>query len=124
MGRMQVFMRPMRPIASCTVATPKRASLATAAPSARTMLRLTTPRSFMLMRQSSDVLSLAPLRPQRGVEPGVDTARVAFVDLVPILRAQRRRVDIALRVVEIVACLGVDAAHGADHLRSEQHVVH
>jgi hypothetical protein len=43
------FMRPTRPIASWIVATPSFDSLATAARSARTMLRLTTPIWFRLM---------------------------------------------------------------------------
>ena len=39
--------------------------------------------------------------------------------------AERRRgVDVALRVVVVLAGLRIDAAHRADHLRSEQDVVH
>ena len=64
------------------------------------------------------------LRFERGVEARVDAPGVAFVDLLLLRRRQlRRRLDVALGVVVVVAGLGVDAAHGADHLAGEQDVL-
>ena len=64
------------------------------------------------------------LRFQCCIEARIDASRVAFVDLVPLVRIDVRSLDIALRVVEIVARLRIDAAHGADHLAGKQDVVH
>ena len=51
-------------------------------------------------------------------------ARVALEDLGACRRGGRpRRVDVALGVVVVVAGLGIDAAHRADHLRGEQDVL-
>ena len=57
------------------------------------------------------------------LQPAEHPARVALEDLRPVRVAQGARVDIALRVVEVVPGLGVDAAHRAHHLRGEQEVV-
>src|SRR5450756_1019085 len=101
------------------VATPKRDSFSTAALSARTMLRLTTPRSFI------GILMSLSLRFQRRVEPREHAPRIAFVDLFPVRRAQvHRALDVALGVVEGKTGLGIDALHRADHLAGEQDVVH
>src|SRR3954470_10527963 len=100
------------------VATPNCDSRSTAALSARTMLRLTMPISFM------EALMSFALRFQRRVQPREHAPRIAFVDLVPVLRAERAcALDIALGVVIGEAGLGVDAAHGADHLAGKQDVV-
>src|SRR3954451_15459307 len=101
----------MRPIASCTVATPNRPSFSTAALSARSMLRLTMPSSVML---STWVVALrVRSRTQHPVESRVDAAGIAFVDLVAVLRRYGRRLDVALRVVVIVTGFRIDAAYGA-----------
>src|ERR687886_327512 len=72
----------------------------------------------------SSCMALLSLRFQRGVQAWVDAARVAFVDLVAVFGAQvRRRLDVALGVVEAVPGLGIDAPHGADHLAGEQDVL-
>src|SRR5215217_725963 len=108
------FIRPTRPIASCTVAEPKRLSCSTTARSARSILRLTIPSSYISL----------PLCFQSGVEPREHAPRVAFVDLVAIVADDdRRRLDVALGVVVVVAGLRIDAAHRADHLAREQDVV-
>ena len=61
---------------------------------------------------------------QRCIETRIDAARIAFVDLVAVFSAQvLRRLDVALRVVEMVPGLGIDAAHRADHLAGEQDVL-
>src|ERR1043165_9493799 len=112
-------MSPLRPIASWIVATPSPASRSMAARSARAMVRRTTPRGVLDMA----ILSPAP-GAERLVEPGVDAAHVALVDLLAVGRGQRgRRVDVAPGVVEVVAGLGIDAAHRTDHLGREQDVV-
>src|SRR4051794_2550924 len=98
-------MRPTRPMASCTVAEPKGASLSTAARSARLMLRLTIPSSVM-------VLSFTGRSPSTRRRAWIDAARVALVDLVAVLGAQvLRRFDVALRIVEVMPGLRVDRAH-------------
>src|SRR5262249_27205750 len=100
------------------VATPKRDSFSTAALSARTILRLTMPRSFI-----AALISL-PHCLQRRIEAREHAPCVAFEDLLAIRRAQRRcGLDIALSVVVVEAALRIDAAHGADHFAGEQHVV-
>jgi len=60
---------------------------------------------------------------QRGVEPRIDAPRVAFVDLVPLPGGERAGLDVALGVVVVMAGLGIDPAHRADHLRGEEDVV-
>src|SRR6516165_7925345 len=108
------FIRPTRPIASCTVAEPNGASRSTAARSARAILRLTTPISY---------ISFPPCL-ERGVEPRKHPPRIAFVDLVPVVADDdRRRLDVALGVVVVMTGLRVDAAHSTDHLAREQDVV-
>src|SRR5208337_956055 len=110
-------MRPTRPMASWTVATPRAASASTEARSARWILRRTTPNS--VMASSSSSLGL-----QRPVEARIDAARVGFVDLVALIAGQvQRRLDVALGVVVMMAGLGIDAAHRADHFAGEQDVV-
>src|SRR6516165_9596120 len=107
-------MRPTRPIASCTVAEPNWASRSTAPRFARLIFRLTTPRSVMLF---SSCL-------QGQIETWVDAPCIALVNLVTILAAEVLcRLDIALRIVVVEAGLGIDPAHGADHLAGEQDVV-
>src|SRR6185437_11511396 len=94
---------PVRPCASCTVATPSSPSFLMSAASARLMF-LTTLDMF--------------------VDARVDLPRVALEDLLPPRRIEiRRRVDVAPGVVVVEAGFGIDAADGADHLRSEQDVV-
>ena len=69
------------------------------------------------------VTSFLPLLLERRIEARVDAPGVALVDLLPSARRQlRRRLDVALGVVVVVAGLGIDAAHGADHLAGEQDV--
>src|SRR5690606_37146836 len=47
-------------------------------------------------------------------------ARVDLEDLSTLRRRELRvAVDVALRIVEVMPRLGVDAAHGADHLRCD-----
>src|ERR1700686_146489 len=97
------------------VATPKRDSFSTAPLSARTMLRLTMPRSFIR------VLMLLALRFQRGIEAREDAPRVALVHFLPVLRAEvHRAFDVALGVAIGKTSFGFDAAHRADHLAGEQ----
>src|ERR1700683_4397745 len=100
------------------VATPKRDSFSTAALSARTMLRLTMPRSF------SGMFMLLAFRFQRGVEAREHPPCIALIDLLLVRRAQHRRgLDVALGVVIGKAGFRIDAAHRADHLAGEQDVV-
>src|SRR5262245_45814017 len=59
-----------------------------------------------------------------GRNAAVDPPSVVGKDRALLLGRQRRRaVDVASRVVEIEASLGVDAFHRADHLRCEQDVL-
>src|SRR3989441_7963854 len=60
---------------------------------------------------------------ERLVDPWIHLARVALEDLAPVLIAQLQRIDIPLRVVEVVAGFRIEAADCTDHLRSEQDVV-
>src|SRR5262245_56235945 len=100
------------------VATPKRDSFSTAALSARTMLRLTMPRSFI-----AALISLPPCLQGR-IEAREHAPRIAFEDLLAIIGAQhRRRLDVALGVVIVETGLRIDAADRADHFAREQHVV-
>src|SRR5215510_16319965 len=83
------------------------------------MLRLTMPRLYML-------IGLPPsfaLRCEHLVEPWIDPPRVALVDLVARFGIDRCSLDIALRVVVVVAGGRIDAAHRADHLAREENVV-
>src|SRR5450759_5704134 len=108
----------MRPIASWMVATPKRDSFSTAALSARTMLRLTTPRLFI------GLLMLLAFRFQRRIQAREHAPCVALVNPVLVLRAEDRRgLDVALGVVVGEAGFRVDALHRADHFAGEQDVV-
>src|SRR5438105_12742616 len=108
------FIRPTRPIASCTVAQPKRPSSSATARSARSMLRYTTPSSYISF----------PFRFQPRIQAREDTARVRFEDRMLVLgRKDRRCVDVALRVVVVMASGRIDAAHRADHLAGEQNVL-
>src|SRR6476660_8742931 len=111
--------RPTRPIASCTVADPNARSRSTASRSARTMLRYTTPSSYMTLSPDSAALCL-----QYGVEPREHPARVALVHELALLLAQvGRRFDVAPGVVEVMAGLWIHAADRADHLGREQNVL-
>src|SRR6187431_3331854 len=102
-------------MASCTVAEPSFARPAAAAGSARLMLRYTTP--------SSNISK--SFRFQLLVQQREHAARVAFVDGVLVLGAEDLRgLDVAPGVVVVVPAFRVDAAHGADHLGGEQHVLH
>src|SRR5437016_2289042 len=57
------------------------------------------------------------------IEARIDASRIALEDPVAILIRQRRtRIDIALRIVEVLPRCRILAPHRADHLRSEQHV--
>src|SRR4029078_2352381 len=68
------------------------------------------------MQQQSVALSYPP--------PCIDFFGVAFENLLLLRRAKPARVDVALGVVEILACLRSDAAPRSDHLRGEQYVFH
>src|ERR1700741_4356910 len=97
------------------VATPKRDSFSTAALSARTILRLTMPRSFIA------ALILLPLCLQGRIEAREHAPRIAFKNILAIGRAQRRSgLDVAFGVVVVEPGLGIDAAHRADHFAGEQ----
>src|SRR4029450_9401183 len=99
------------------VATPKRDSFSTAALSARSILRLTMPRSFIA------ALISVPLCLQGRIEAREHAPRIAFKDLLAIFGAQhRRRLDVALGVVIVEAGLRIDAADRADHFAREQHI--
>src|SRR5436190_12152959 len=99
------------------VATPKRDSFSIAALSARTILRLTMPRSFIA------ALILLPPCLQGRIEAREHAPRIAFEDHLAIVRAQRGcALDIALGVVVVETGLGIDAAHCADHFACKQHV--
>src|SRR6202040_3145411 len=63
------------------------------------------------------------LRFQRGIEARIDAPRVGFVDLAPLFRIDKRGLDVAPGVIEVVSGLGIDAAYRADHLAREQDVV-
>ena len=52
----------------------------------------------------------ATLRLQRLVEVRISAARVAFVDVVPLLGGEIGRLNVALRVVVLVSRLRIDAA--------------
>src|SRR5262245_52035617 len=96
------------------VATPKRDSFSTAALSARTMLRLTMPRSFIA------ALILLPPCLQGRIEAREHAPGIAFKDLPAILGAQRRRgLDVALGIVVVESGLRIDAADRADHFAGE-----
>src|SRR5438309_11875709 len=100
------------------VATPKRDSFSTAVLSARTMLRLTMPRSFI-----AALISL-PLCLQGRIEAREHAPRIAFKDLLAIGGAQcKSRLDVALGVVVVESGFRIDAAHRTDHFAGEQHVV-
>src|SRR5664280_3890451 len=99
------------------VATPKRDSFSTAALSARRMLRLTMPRSFI------GVLMLLALRFQRRIEAREHAPCVALVHFLPVLGAEvHRAFDVALGVIIGKTGFGIDAAHRADHLAGEQDI--
>ena len=49
---------------------------------------------------------------------------IQLEDLAVIIVRQVQRVDIAFRIVEVMACLGVDAANGSNHFRCEKNVVY
>src|SRR5436309_5521804 len=105
-------------MASCTVATPKRDSFSTAALSARTILRLTTPRLF-----SGIILSSFGFKGR--IETGENPPRVTLVHLVLVLRAEDRRcLDVALRIIVREAGFRVDPSHRANHLAGKQNVVY
>jgi len=59
----------------------------------------------------------------RELQPAEDLARVSFEDLRFVGGRDRGRVDVAFRVVELVAGLRVDAFDRADELGGEQDVV-
>src|SRR5215469_4406107 len=99
-------------MASCTVAEPSAPSFVATSPLARWMLRYTTPSSYM-----SKSFCL-----ERRIQARIHAARVAFVNLVARFGLDARRLDIALRVVEIMPRFRIDAAHRADHLAREQNV--
>ena len=108
--------KPRRPIASCTVAVPIGASAST------------TSRGGALDRAHHDVPVPGVLGVRSTVassthEPREHAPDVAVEHLLLGRRVERRVVEVALRVVVVVAGVGVDAADGADHLRSEQDVV-
>src|SRR5512134_620378 len=133
---------PVRPCASCTVATPCWPSVRITSESARRMLRtivgfiqlsVFSLQSSVVSRQLSLVsrqlslvschLSVVSCIFESCVDPRVHLADVPFED--PALRAvvYCRGVDVALRIVVVVARLRIDAANGADHLRTEEDVV-
>src|SRR5204863_6632407 len=60
---------------------------------------------------------------QAGVEARIDAPGIQLEDLALLIVAQVERVDVALRVVPVVAGLGIDAPHRAEHLRGEEDVV-
>src|SRR5438093_6860212 len=107
--------KPTRPIASCTVAEPKARKRSAASRSARSMLRYTTPSSYIAVSPS------AALCLQCGIQPREHAASVALVDEEALFLGEvRRRIDVAPRVVVRVAGLRIDAAHRADHLGGEE----
>src|SRR5262249_28784323 len=57
------------------------------------------------------------------IEAWKDSTCVPLVNPQLVGRGNGQRVNVALRVIEVVTCLRVDAAHGADHLRAKQDVV-
>src|SRR4051812_24321555 len=58
------------------------------------------------------------------VEAAEYPTRIALEDLLALRLAEGLgALDIALGVVEIIAGLGIDAAHGADHLGGEQNIL-
>src|SRR5262245_41740645 len=67
--------------------------------------------------------ALLPLLLQLRVEAAEHAVRVALEDAGAVGLAQVQLVDVALGVVEMMPGIGVDAAHGAHHLRREQDVV-
>src|SRR5438105_14540611 len=97
------------------VATPKRDSFSIAALSARAILRLTMPMSFI-----AALISL-PLCLQGRIEAREHAPRITFKDLPAIVSAQRwRPLDVALGVVVVESGFRIDAAHRADHFAGEQ----
>src|SRR5687767_13068982 len=73
-------------------------------------------RSTQVMRRTWPKQRVSRSRLERRREAREHAARVALEDLRAIRRAQLLvAVDVALRVVEVVPRLWIDAAHGADH---------
>src|SRR2546423_7333082 len=105
-------------MASCTVATPKRDSFSTAALSARTILRLTTPRLL-----SGIILFSFGFKGR--IETGKNPPRVTLVHLALVLRAEARRcLDVAFRVIVREAGFRVHPSHRAHHLAGKQNAVY
>ena len=73
-------------------------------------------------------LSLSAACLERAIESRIDPPRVALVDRRAIGVRQGAAsvcpIDVALRVVVVMARLRIDAAHRADHLRGEQDVLY
>src|ERR1700686_2868018 len=110
-------IRPLRPWASCTVATPCSPSDAISSASARRIRRTTVGviRDVSRLKYLGDGKSL--------VDPRVDLPCVTFEDVLFLTGAQPGHgIDIPLRIVEIVARLGVCPPDRPDHLRPEQDI--
>ena len=61
---------------------------------------------------------------QRCIETRVHAARIALEYLMALrVRQVWSRINVALCVIKVVPCLGVDPAHGPDHLAGEQDVL-
>src|SRR5262245_9729391 len=80
-------------------------------------MRHSEPENFSHVLQSSRLMRNAL------VDEWIDLARVFFVHLPLVGFAQRNLIHIPLRVVVVMAGRGIDAANGADHLRTEENVV-
>src|SRR5699024_1908074 len=130
-------MRPTRPSASWTVATPKDRSRSTSSGSGRVMEVWTMPRSNMLPSFDSKRRGVSRVRadqrfrggasaalgPQERVETRVNSANVVLEDRGSLVGADLSVIDVADGVIEVVAGFGIDGADRSDHLRSEEDVL-
>src|SRR6478735_10532203 len=113
-------MSPRRPMASCTVLTPNAERALTASSPARVILVWTTPSSCIIV--PSEGMSPALLREQ-GVKAWINVACVVFLDGAQFGLVKAGVVDVACRVVEVVAGPRVDVPDRADHFRGEEDVL-
>src|SRR5712671_4150531 len=113
MGRMYGRINPVRPWASCTVATPS-------SPSVRM-----TPASLRSIRRTIVGFTRCSKKTRLQFETGINLPSVSLENFLLVFSAEPRRlVEILLGVVVIAAGFRIDASYRADHLRSEQDVVH
>src|SRR6478735_6514923 len=113
-------MRPSLPMASWTVLTPKAERALTASSGARVMLVWTTP-SSCIVAPFDGVSPALPL--EQGVKARIDGTCVVFVDGAEFGLVEAGGVDVACRVVEMVARPRIDVPDRADHFGGKEDVL-